>query len=207
MKTKQKNIRIFEIEADDYDEAVAYLEKNAELFRPFILALRGLSAQKLLIWATYHEYCAFIAPECMGSPRKAAPKQKTTLFNEERAAQIFQEPQKPIESEKVQNEPQNGANNRMLINRVLRSGEIIQSEGDVVVFGRINSGAKIITKGAVEVFDEIDGLVECEGDYIILRSIGKGSVIFCNETIKKEILKYDLQRLFFENGALQVRKI
>ncbi|MEY4505188.1 MAG: hypothetical protein RL154_1485 [Pseudomonadota bacterium] len=198
MKTKQKNIRIFEIESLDFDETIAYIQKNAALLNSFPLAFNGVAAKQSCEWAVINGYCAFVAPECLGSIKKPSSANTQTFLAEEPKRNIEQEDIKQIANEQEA---------RVIITKMVRSGEIIQSNSDVVVFGRVNSGAKIITKGSVEVFDEVDGLIECDGDYLILRSIGKGSVVFKNETIKKDILKYDLQRLYFENSQLQIKKI
>lgn len=198
MKTKQKNIRVFELESDNFDEAVSYLEKNSDLLKTFTLALRGSASQKMYEWAKNSGHCAFIAPDCL-EPAKAVNKPKVALFKQDDVNEGHIPAIADIAS-KV-------APSRIILNRVLRSGEIIENSGDIVVFGRVNSGAKIICNGCVEIFDEVDGLVECDGDYVLLRSIGKGSVVYKNETIKKELLKYDLQKLYFENGLLCVKKI
>lgn len=225
MKMKQKNLRIFEIECLDYSESISYLQKNAELLLSLPIALKGGSAAKVCDWALANSFCAFVAPECLGETKKQPAKIKTSLFDEEPDVElarvinkqpdiktqiindiekIEQEIKAPIE---VAPTPKASSGTRLVINRVLRSGENIQNDGDVVVFGRVNSGAKVISGGCVEIFEEIDGLVECEGEYMIIRSIGKGSVVFKNETVKKESLIYDLNRLFFENAKLQIKKV
>lgn len=208
MKTKQKNIRVFELDSDDAIEALAYLEKNSDLLRAFVLAIKGKASAEMYEWAQNNKHCAFIAPECLYMPKQAFEKIPTMLFDGGHKEILLQNSDENIKNN--MNEvvaPIKNIPNRIVITRVLRSGEIIENDGDIVIFGRVNSGAKIISKGAVEIFDEVDGLVECDGDYIILRSIGKGSVVYKNETIKKELLKYDLQKLCFENGHLQVKKI
>jgi len=46
----------------------------------------------------------------------------------------------------------------LLIHRSLRSGEKIEYEGDVVIFGHVNNGAEIIASGSVLVFGKLKGL-------------------------------------------------
>lgn len=224
MKMKQKNLRIFEIECYDFDESVVYLQKNAELLFTLPLALKGATASRVCDWALSNSFCAFVAPDCLGDIKKQPARVKTSLFDEEPDAELARvinkqpdiKTQIANDIEKIEQESKTQVetvivekpqSQRLIINRVLRSGENIQNNGDVVVFGRVNSGAKIISSGAVEIFEEIDGLVECEGDYMIIRSIGKGSVVFKNETVKKESLIYDLNRLYFENAKLQIKKV
>ena len=46
-----------------------------------------------------------------------------------------------------------------MIRRTLRSGQMIQHAGPVVVFGDVNDGAQIVAAGDVLVFGKVRGLV------------------------------------------------
>ena len=47
----------------------------------------------------------------------------------------------------------------LLEHRSLRSGEKIEYDGDVVIFGHVNNGAEIIARGSISVFGKLKGLV------------------------------------------------
>jgi len=65
-----------------------------------------------------------------------------------------------------------------IYDKIIRSGEEINTEDNLVFLNRINAGAKIKSSGNIEIFDECEGRVECDGDYIIVRKNIKGSIIF-----------------------------
>ena len=46
----------------------------------------------------------------------------------------------------------------LLIHRSLRSGEKIEHDGDVTVFGHVNNGAEIVASGNISVFGKLKGL-------------------------------------------------
>jgi len=46
----------------------------------------------------------------------------------------------------------------LLIRRSLRSGEKIEHDGDVVIFGHVNNGAEIIASGSISIFGKLKGL-------------------------------------------------
>jgi septum site-determining protein MinC len=48
---------------------------------------------------------------------------------------------------------------------------------------RINAGAKIKSTGNIEIYNECDGLVDCEGDYLIVKKKPKGTILFKGEII------------------------
>jgi septum site-determining protein MinC len=53
----------------------------------------------------------------------------------------------------------NGNTETLIIRRTVRSGQIVQHEGPVIVFGDVNDGAQIIATGDVLVFGKLRGLV------------------------------------------------
>lgn len=54
---------------------------------------------------------------------------------------------------------QNGATQVLMIRRTLRSGQTIQHDGPVVVYGDVNDGAEVIAGGDVLIFGKLRGVV------------------------------------------------
>jgi septum site-determining protein MinC len=65
---------------------------------------------------------------------------------------------KPEEMPKTEPEDELKVFPPLLIHRSLRSGEKIEHEGDVVIFGHVNNGAEIIASGSILVFGKLKGL-------------------------------------------------
>jgi len=72
---------------------------------------------------------------------------------EEELEELLEEELEEIEDEKIGYVPP-----PMLLHRSLRSGEKIEYDGDVVVFGHVNNGAEIVTKGSILIFGRLKGL-------------------------------------------------
>ncbi len=68
--------------------------------------------------------------------------------------------------------------NTKIFDRIIRSGEEIVSKENLLFLNRINAGAKIESSGNIEIFDENEGLVICNGDYLIVKKNIKGTIIF-----------------------------
>lgn len=88
---------------------------------------------------------------------------------EEPAKELEEEPEEEPEGKpgvKPENEPEETINMRnelyvlppLLIHRSLRSGEKIEHDGDVAVFGHVNNGAEIIASGSILIFGKLKGL-------------------------------------------------
>jgi septum site-determining protein MinC len=94
-------------------------------------------------------------------------------FNKEKTKEI-----KIIEKEKIVEKRVN----TKIYDKIIRSGIEIESDEDLVFLNRINPGAKIKSTGNIEIFDECEGNVICEGDYLIVKK-NRGNIIFRGENI------------------------
>jgi septum formation inhibitor MinC len=132
------------------------------------------------------------------SVKKTAPKQQASLPIESKI-EIKSEPS--ISVEQKADSPKT-----IVITRNLRSGEAIETDSDVTVVGRINSGAKVKTSANATILEVVDGDVEVWGDYLMIRTIGKGTVTFRGEQIKKESLDGKMKLITFD-GKLSIKDI
>jgi len=198
MKLKQQNFKAFEITIDDEEQFKTYLSKNAPLLQGHLLALTNSPSNELSSYLHEQNFCFVSTKNCSLNSRK-------------RSNIKIPEDEKPQEDSKIQTEPeiikeeiipQDIPAEKTILHRPVRSGETIEAKGDMVVFGRINSGSRLNINGNGEFFDIIDGTINCNGDYIILKSIGKGSVIFNSETINKESLKSSLHLITYKDGII-----
>ena len=76
-------------------------------------------------------------------------------------------------------------NKTLIFDRIIRSGEEINSKNNLIFLNRINAGAKIKSSGNIEIYGECEGMVECEGDYLIVKRNKKGLIFFKGIEIKE----------------------
>ena len=232
LKTKQRNVRVFEIVCDDTVSVEKYIAKNKALLDGLLVVLKGAKASECSDICASEGICYAVMGECEAEPqagRKSSKAQdepkdlfsveQTSTGNSEKVQIQERVVEKIVEKVVIQTvyvekEPSdsNDANKVVDVPRVIksttvRSGEDIQTSGDVSVFGRVNSGAKIKTDGCVEIFDTIDGLVECGGEYMIIRKIGNGTVVFNGSTLEPLAFDGKLKRVFMNNGKLEIKDL
>jgi len=180
MKAKQKNLRIFEIEITNDDEFFAYMNKNLILLKEFFLLIHGHISDAVRNYLDENNLCYKFANECnIKMPGKHNTNENRAIIPETapKNTDAPKERTLRIVSEKVKT---------LLIEQPIRSGREIIHEGDVTIFGRVNSASKVIAEGNVEVYGVIDGLVQCDGDYMIVKELGKGHIIFNGDILDKE---------------------
>ena len=233
MKTKQRNIRVFEIECDDADAVKSYIDKNKALLEGLTVMLGGSKAKECVQICKDALLCYAIAGDCGESntttkklsPSRASSESKDLFDTSEQSASSGGSVQvqeriveKIVEKVVVQtvyverdqdSESRADVQNRQKIikNVTVRSGEDIVTNGDVSIFARVNSGAKIKAEGCVEVFDTIDGLVECSGEYMLIKSIGKGTVMFGGSKLEAAAFDGSLKKVSTVNGKIEIRDL
>jgi len=195
MIAKQKNLRIFELFVEDDESFINYMDKNLLLLKDYLLLINGNLS------STMREYlqekgCCYKEIEGCKIKLRAKEIQK-------------QKPQEKIEIvHYVQDEQEiKKDQNTKVIKTPVRSGTIVEHDGDITIFSRVNSGAKVICGGNLSVFGLVDGVVECDGEYMILKEIGNGFAIFNGNIVEKELLDGKLKKISSTEDGLSVEDL
>jgi septum site-determining protein MinC len=196
MIVKQKNLRVFHISIDNKENFLDYLAKNRVILMEFFLLIDGEvdeSIEKIL--------------DDEGLCYKNITSCNLRLSNVKKEIQKEEEKEKPKQQESLE-EPVLKEKLK-IYERPIRSGEEINEELPVVVFGRINSGAKLFCTQSVSIYGIIDGLVQCDGEYIVLYGLSpRGNLIFNGEIIDRELLQSDvLQKITLVNSKVEIKEI
>jgi septum site-determining protein MinC len=199
MIVKQKNLRVFHIIIEREEEFLEYFQKNSVILKEFFLLLEGNISDKIANLLEQSGVCFKVINGCnlkLGGVKKEVlleekkDVEKETLFTE-----------KKVQEEKKKN--------LAVFDRPIRSGEEINEDIPVMIFGRVNSGAKLFCNSSVTIYGEIDGLVQCDGEYVVLLGISsRGHLIFNGEIIDRTMIKENvLQKVLFKNNKIVVKEV
>jgi len=196
MIVKQKNLRVFHIHIEKKEKFFEYFEKNKILLKEFFLLIDGEVDEQICDTLKKESICFTNINNC--KVKLSNVKKELTTPKIEKKEELKDKPVQSLPSEKLK-----------IYERPIRSGEEITEELPMVVFGRINSGAKVFSSQSVSIYGIIDGLVQCDGDFVVLNGIGQaGNLIFNGEIIDKDILKKDvLQKITMSNNVIKVKEI
>lgn len=188
MKFKQHTLKALEFYIDDCAQFMLDFEKNFPLFKEQLLLLDGVLNTELTEFLD-NKGCAYIIKNACNLNIKAT---KEVVFEEEK---VEKEPLLPMVVEKE------------LFDKPIRSGTDISLEGSASFLKRINNGATIKAKGSLEFFDIIDGKVECDGEYILLKNIKQGLVIFKGEVLEASHFDDTLKLVTYTNRGLEIKEL
>ena len=198
MKVTQKNVRVFHIEIDDEASFLDYFRKNSLLLKEFFLLIEGNITKNIAFVLEQSGVCYKEINHC--AIRFGGIKKETPLLEDE--------PKKEVVSEMISEQPKQLPKLK-LYDRPIRSGEEIVESLPIVIFGRVNSGAKVFCEESMSIYGIIDGLVQCDGDYIVLSGISpRGHLIFNGEIVDREMLKQNvLQKIVMRDNVIEIKEV
>jgi len=203
MKAKQKTIRIFELEVEDESQFFDYMDKNIILLKDYFLLIHGTLTQKMRDYLEEKGTCFKEADSCkLKISSKSNTPKKDDIIERDVASKPAVKLQLPQEEEEILPE-----STTLLYEKPVRSGEEIIHDGDITIFGRVNSAAKVLCSGNVRVFGRIDGLVQCDGEYMIAKEVGKGYIVFNGDILEKELFDGKLKKITRSQEGAVVKDI
>ncbi|WP_418904551.1 septum site-determining protein MinC [Helicobacter cetorum] len=75
--------------------------------------------------------------------------------------------------------------------RNIRSGEEINSSGNLVFLGNVNNGARIVSEGCIFIYGVCDGVIICFGECLVLGEVNTSQIAFQG----KILLEKEIERL------------
>ncbi|GAA8499644.1 septum site-determining protein MinC [Helicobacter pylori] len=168
LKTNQKNVHAFEIEKQEPEAVMEFLEKNHALLQYFLIIFKYDIEPEVKAILHKHQLL-FLETNRVLNGRYI----KTT----EKDANLLK-----------QNSPNAIEPKTTIYERNIRSGEEIYSANHLIFLGNIHNGAKIISEGCVSVYGVCEGAIVCFGEYLILKEVKSAQIVFQNQILSlKEV--------------------
>ncbi|RLA71860.1 MAG: hypothetical protein DRG24_04490 [Epsilonproteobacteria bacterium] len=94
-----------------------------------------------------------------------------------------------------------------IIDTIVRSGQELKVNSDLLILNRINSGAKLHVEGNMIVTDIVDGLIVCNGDFMLIKTSSKALIIFNGVEIEGALLKNKFHKIRFNGEEVTITPI
>ncbi len=174
LKTNQKNVHAFEIEKQEPEAVMEFLEKNHALLQYFLIIFKYDIEPEVKAILHKHQLLFLETNRALnGRHIKTMPLKKETNHSKPNHS-------KPNHSKA---EPKT-----TIYERNIRSGEEIYSANHLIFLGNIHNGAKIISEGCVSVYGVCEGAIVCFGECLILKEVKSAQIVFQNKILSlKEI--------------------
>jgi len=198
MKVKLLPLKALNFELDRTQLLTQYYSKNATWIQDRLLILIGDVNAETTRFLDEKNVAYINAQE------------KSVLTRKKRSSAVLQEPtlQEPsTQTATLAPDTPVADKNSATFYRPIRSGEAMELEEESVFFARINSGAIISSSHSVQVFGIIDGIVRSDGEYLLLKEVGQGSIFFHGEELDKSQFNGQLKLVTYENNSIVIKEI
>jgi len=217
LKCSQYNIKVFEVGVDNPDSFLQFLEANLGLIKNHLLSIQGEINQEIINYLQENNL-HYVLNMKLPTARRGVGKFKM-LVPDDGVSEVYQEDTKerviriePDEEDEFDlDDTQENFGESIpplkIVKGPLRSGQLIEYDGSVLVMDRINSGARIAALGSVVALGKVEGDISSVGDCIIVPPMKRGSLLFHGQRIENEDLIYPLNRIYFLGNQVVIKPI
>ena len=197
MRNKQYSVKVFETTLTDDNQFISFFNTNYNLFKDYLIVIHGDLSPEILAFLeekNLHYLNNVTLPKNQG--RKAVEEQ--IAVQKEQQLQVEQELVKL--SDRLQN-------NLKVQDTLIRSGQDVKIEGDLLLLNRVNSAATLTVNGNLIVTQLVEGAIRCYGNFMMLKASPKANIVFHDVVVDNVLLKERLNRVELINNEIRITPV
>jgi len=201
MKGNQFSVKVYETTIENETEFMNFFDVNYTLFKDHLISIQGALSDTIRAYLEAKPlYYIHNVKLPVSRTRKSIAKEL------EAEKEALKRKQEMIESELAQLS-ERLANNLTVRDTIVRSGQELRVEGDLLLLNRVNSGATIHTTGNLIITHVVEGNIRCYGNFMMITASPKANIIFNGLEVKNELLKNRLNRIELVNHKLVITPV
>lgn len=189
MQTKQYSVKVFEVIITDEDEFIAFFDQNYIFFKNHLISLSGVVSEKITHYLDNKNLKYLIDVKL---PRSSGEKSSENYYKEEK---------------KVEETIDTIQDNLKVIDTLVRSGQELKIEGDLLLLNRVNSGGSVNVNGNLIITQIVDGSIRCYGNFMMLKASPKANIVFHDVEVDNSYLKERLNRVELKNNEIIITPV
>ncbi len=194
MDTKQYSVKVFEVNLTEDDDFIPFFETKYAFFKNHLISLNGPVSQELKDYLNKKQMKYILNVEL--------PKRKSTsvIESHSEAKNLKQEIKEPIKEEKTKE-------NLKVLDSLVRSGQELNINGDLLLLNKVNSGAKINIEGNLIITQIVNGAIRCNGDFMMIKASDKANIVFHDVEVDNSYLEERLNRVELINNEIVITPV
>lgn len=201
MKSKQYSVKVFETTITDEKKFIKFFDTNYALFKDHLILIQGTLSQDIRAYLTKKPLIFLHNQKVpVGRSRKA-------LESELNIQKIENDVNQQIAQEEIKKLSTRLQNNLTVLDTIIRSGQEIDIEGDLLLLNRVNSGATIHTTGNLIITQVVEGALRCDGNFMMITASPKANVIFHGVEVDNNLLADKLNRVELKKNQILITPV
>lgn len=195
METKQYSVKVFEVTITNEEEFIIFFDKNYVFFQHHLICVNGEVNGNIESYLN-NKGLKYITNVELPKGRKSSETTFETIPEEKK--EIEPQAQKVIEKER---------NPLRVIDTLVRSGQELKIDGDLLLLNRINSGGSVNVNGNLIITQIVEGDVRCYGNFMMLKASPKANIVFHDVEVDNEYLKERLNRVELIDNEIKITPV
>lgn len=195
MKTKQYSVKVFETTISDENKFISFFDANYKLFKEHLILIKTDKkdiSENLKRYLNDKNLRYLVNTEL---PKRQSPsKNRYDSYPRE-------------EFQKKETEVEKKRENLKVLDSLLRSGQELNIDGDLLLLNRVNSGATININGNLIITQIVDGDIRCNGNFMMLKASPKANIVFHEVEVDNSYLKERLNRVELKNNEIIITPV
>ncbi|MEA2100936.1 MAG: septum site-determining protein MinC [Campylobacterota bacterium] len=201
MQTKQYSVQVCEVSLTDENKFISFFDTNYNFFKNHLILINGEVTKKVEDYLN-GKGLRFIVNITL--PKKQSSKKVNKELDNEKQKLI--DTQKKLEA-KILELINSESNDLKVLDTLVRSGQELKIDGDLLLLNRVNSGANIIVDGNLIITQIVDGSIRCYGKFMMLKASPKANIIFHDVEVDNSFLKDRLNRVELKNDEILITPV
>jgi len=192
LQTRQYSLKVCELTIVDDNEFISFFETNYPIFKDYLIVINGTVSEDIELYLNNKNLKFMVDVKLpVGQPRKAVEAEITSIKEHYLLSQEKLEGEKEKLEEEFLNLTNKIQNNLKVLDTLVRSGQELNIEGDLLLLNRVNSGGKIVIEGNLIITQIVDGAIRCNGNFMMIQASPKANIVFHGVEVDNAYLLLD----------------
>ncbi len=201
MKGKQYSVKVYETSVGDEERFISFFDANYILFKDRLIVVQGELSPRI---EEYLKSKSLLYTNNIELPSSRSRQDIQLELEEKQAKELKQQEILANEFNKLSNRLNN---NLKVQDSIVRSGQEVIIEGDLLLLNRINSGARVETSGNLIITQAVEGDIYCNGNFMMIGNSPKANIIFNGVRVDNALLQEKLNKIELIDGEVIITPI
>jgi len=201
LKGNQYSVKVYETTVEDENKFISFFDNNYILFKDRLIVINGELSDRI---KDYLISKSLIFVNNIELPRN---KNRQELELEEERIRLEEEREQEFIKAELNRLSNKLHNNLKVLDSMVRSGQELKIDGDLLLLNRVNSGATINITGNLIITQVVEGAIRCDGNFMMLSNSPKANIIFHGVQVDNDLLEEKLNRIELKDNKILITPV
>jgi len=201
LRGKQYSVKVYETTVEDEDKFISFFDNNYILFRDRLIVINGELSNRI------RDYLISKSLTFINDIELPISKNRQEIALEQEKIRLEDEREQELIKEELNRLSDRLHNNLKVLDGIVRSGQELKIDGDLLLLNRVNSGATIIISGNLIITQVVEGAIRCDGNFMMLSNSPKANIIFHGVQVDNDLLEEKLNRIELKDNKILITPV